>query len=832
MHFDIDRYLSWEGGINASLRSSSRTAAASIGAGLPFPFPMDPARRTYGNDRPVVFSHVALDLQVHLERQMLVGSASLDIAPTRPLDELVLDARLHEVSAVSWNGSPCEFTHEGGRITLSFPSPATSPGTIKVDYIVKESTRGAYFILPDEHYPDRRPQLWTQGQDVDSCFWFPCIDMPYERVTSEIRATVPSWAEVLSNGSRISDSTDGEWRTVHYRQDTPHTFYLMSLVVGEYTVISEDCDGIPVEFFIPPGREDDGRRSFGRTSDMIRFFSRKLGYPYPWAKYSQSAVAEFIFGGMENTSCTTQTDMTLHDEKAHVDFSSDPLVAHELAHMWFGDLVTCREWSEGWLNEGFATYFGALWTEEDLGYDDFELERIDIRDAYLAESKKRYNRPIVDRRFQQPIELFDRHLYQKGGCVVHMLRKKLGESNFWRALNYYLKRHEYQGVETADLRRSIFEATGVDLSSFFDQFIYREAHPRIKVWHSHDPVQGKLTLKYVQQTDEAYDIDTTVRIWSAKGAYNDHPVTLDSKKGEVVIDGVAVLELFRMDPGNDLLVEWDQPRSVQMMEFQAAHDPEPSGRILALRALRELKDPLSETVVAGLLRNDGFWGVRKEAAMTLATIGTMGAMHTLLSVVETDPHPKSRRAIAAALGSFREPDAVSKLEELCRKGDESYFVEAALADSLARAGAGMEHLEYLVKRESWADVARAGALTGYAHRRDLDVTVIEKAIMDALAPGNDPRLRMEAIVALKTLHHGMQSVVEAVGPFIFDHNFRVKGAAIASLGDEGHMAAIPVLEEGIRKETNFRLRRAMVEAVARIEGDWSAAERYVEELKD
>src|SRR5581483_12285587 len=199
---------------------------------------------------------------------------------------------------------------------------------------------------------------------------------------------------------------EGSRRRWHFKQEVPHPAYLMTLAVGEFSQIEDRSQsGVPVFYYVQPGREEDGRRAFGTTPEMIDFFSGKLGVPYPYAKYAQVAVADFIFGGMENTSATTQTDRTLHDERAHLDFSSEPLVSHELAHQWFGDLVTCREWGHAWLNEGFATYFESLWREHKNGYDDFIYDVFDLCQLYLGEDREHYRRPIVTTTYSVPMDL-------------------------------------------------------------------------------------------------------------------------------------------------------------------------------------------------------------------------------------------------------------------------------------------------------------------------------------------------------------------------------------------------------------------------------------------
>ena len=325
--------------------------------------------------------------------------------------------------------------------------------------------------------------MWTQGQDEDAHYWFPCIDYPNAKATTEVKATVPAGYFVLSNGALVKTTSNAskKTKTYHWKMDIPHVTYLVSCVAGKFTGHTDDVDGTPVSYYVQPGREADGARSFGKTPKMLRFFGERLNHKYPYAKYAQIAVSDFIFGGMENTTATTQTDTTLHDERAHLDFSSDPLVAHELAHQWFGDLLTCKDWSHAWLNEGFATYFEALFREFDRGADEFGYYRVALQDAYKREDRDHYRRSIVTNVYVEPVDLFDRHLYEKGACVLHMIRTQLGDDLWWKAIARYVADNAMRNVETVDLARAIEDVSGLNFAPFFDQWVLHAGHPDFDV---------------------------------------------------------------------------------------------------------------------------------------------------------------------------------------------------------------------------------------------------------------------------------------------------------------------------------------------------------------
>src|SRR3990172_8044176 len=360
----------------------------------PFPLPGD--RPRYPRDRLFDVRHIRLEVAIDLEARRLWGTCSTTLAAINDgLSRLEFDCVDLAVKSVSLSGgAPLPYEVSDGRLRIDIGSPraAGEELTVAVEYECTEPRRGLYFVAPDEAYPDKPLQAWTQGQDEDSRHWFPCYDYPNEQATSEVIVTVPEGFTTVGNGELVATRTDKSRRTTtfHWRQSVPHVAYLLSLTVGRFAKIEEAWESLPVEYYVPPGREEDGRRAFAKTPKMLAFFSERTSIRYPYAKYAQVAVADFIFGGMEIVSATTVTDRVLHDERAHLDYSADSLVAHELAHQWFGDLFTCRDWSPAWLNEGFATYFDHLFREHDLGTDEFRYALFQDAEEYFREDRERY----------------------------------------------------------------------------------------------------------------------------------------------------------------------------------------------------------------------------------------------------------------------------------------------------------------------------------------------------------------------------------------------------------------------------------------------------------
>ena len=302
--------------------------------------------------------------------------------------------------------------------------------------------------MPDKYYPAKHLEAWTQGETTEAKYWLPCIDHPRVKFSSEISVIVPIGFTAISNGRLLKVEKGGEKQIYHWSEANPHPAYLTSVVVGKYI---EMKDGKNLYCYVSPEKSQDAPRSFEHTIDMVRFFEEYLATSYPYDKYSQVVVQDFVYGGMENSSCTILTQDTLHDEKAHIDFTSDYLVSHELAHQWFGDLVTCRDWQHIWLNEGFATYCEALYWEASRGKDEFQYYMMQTADDYLEEARTRYTRPIVTKIYKHPDDLFDRHTYEKGGCVLpHAAPPRWRQIYFRRSLRTYLS-----ALPTAMPRRTI-----------------------------------------------------------------------------------------------------------------------------------------------------------------------------------------------------------------------------------------------------------------------------------------------------------------------------------------------------------------------------------------
>lgn len=795
----------------------------------------------YGPDKTVKVEHIDLHLEPDLDAQILSGVCTTTV---RALDEDVTSLRLNcvdiEVSAVSRNGTATAFNRHDDVLDVAFEPPlaAGERAEFAVTYRAVKPRAGLFFIAPDANYPHRERHAWTQSQDENARFWFPCLDYPHEKQTTQTTVVVPKGLFALANGALLARTDDAKNTTFVYRQDIPHSTYLMTMVVGPFVEKQQGTAGAgntPVAFYVLPGREEDGERSFGNTPKMIEAFEDRIGTPYPYARYSQIAVSDFIFGGMENTGATTQTDRTLHDAIAHLDFSSDPLVSHELAHQWFGDLLTCRDWSHAWLNEGFATYFECIWREANLGYDEYLYDIFGCVTTYEHEDAERYRRPIVCNRYRAPIELFDRHLYEKGGAVLHMLRGELGDARFWRSIRQYVKSNAQRNVETIDLIRAIEEATGRNARGFFDQWVFRGGHPELKVALSWDAKRRAATVT-IDQTQTVDDANPAFRFdvelgfvetvpekpasnfgHEAMGGERRVKVTVERAHETITVPLPFEPKLVRFDPGAFTLASVTTAYGTDLAAAALQGDPSVVARI---RAARELAKNPSRAAIAALERafaTDPFWGVLGEAAAALGASRAPAAAELLRASLK-HAHPKVRRAVATALGNFRDEATASALLPVAQS-DVSYFVRGAALASLGRTrdARAFDVLAAAVGERTPNGIVEGGAAQGLAELADPRGLEL---LVGATRLGNDEGLRRVAVGALgrfgQLVEGSRTQVVDALDALLNDSMFLVQVAAIqavGSLADKRHLASLARLGD---TADDGRIRRDADEAAIRI----------------
>jgi aminopeptidase N len=803
----------------------------------PRSFALPGARAQYGPDRFVRVEHIDLRLRPQFAARALDGEVTTYVRAVDgnvrslrldAVDMTIVSVRDREGAALSFRASPTELV-----IDLPDPLAAGDAFAFTIAYRVERPRRGLYFV-------ENPRQIWTQSQDTDARCWLPCFDHPAEKQTTSTTITVPKGWFALGNGALVGRVDGYDETTFRYEQRIPHATYLLTMVAGPFSEIAQSHPRVPVFYYVEPGREADGERAFAATPRMIDVFEGTIGVPYPYERYSQIAVADFIFGGMENTSATTQTDRTLHDERAHLDFSSDGLVSHELAHQWFGDYVTCRDWSHAWLNEGFATYFEAVWAEADRGWDEYQYYVHEIVSRYLDESGERYTRPIVCHLYRDPIELFDRHLYEKAGAVLHSLRGELGWERMRRVLKRYVTDHATGSVETIDLVRAIEAETGRNLRGFFDQWIHRAGHPDLVVSRDWDAERGILTLTFDQrqpvsadQPAYAFDVEIGLLAQVSESLIRDAGpdplagerrlrVRIERAQERVAIALDTEPAMIRIDPSAWVLATWKLELGVGALATILARDPSPLARIRAARSLAKDPSVTAQAALIAALSDEPFWGVAAEVARLLGSLRTSAAREALFAAC-SHAHPKVRRAVASALGNFRDPRVADAL--LGMRGDASYFVVAAAYEALGktRDPRAFDALRAALEVRSWNEVIAAGAVRGLAASADERALQPLLAVAGSASPEPLRRAAAEALARVGTLIEGTRApIIDTLETLFHDPAYLVRLAAYAAAETLGDPRLLGALDRRSVDEVDGRLRRDAAEAAMRVRSEASA----------
>jgi aminopeptidase N len=610
----------------------------------------------------------------------------------------------------------------------------------------------------------------------------------------------------------------------------------MTLVAGEFEVVSDEARTgsrtVPLTYVVPRGREGDVQRTFGHTPAMVAYFGEVSGVDYPFSHYAQVVVADFIFGGMENTTATTLYEHVLLDERAAIDIRSDDLVAHELAHQWFGDYVTCRTWYEGWLNEGFATFFEHVWREKHLGEDEYAYGLKADLDAYVAEAHGRYRRPIVCQDYDAPLDLFDRHLYEKGGLVLHALRVDLGDALFWSGVRAYLTAHARGLVETRDLQRAMELVSGRSLGRFFEQAVYKPGHPEIDVDLSWEKGTLSVATKQTQSPADgvpaAFEVSLELDVVSGKGPVSRSTVLVTDKQQSFSIPVAERPAFVVVDPRMRVVGEVRAKAPNDMWRAQLASARSARGRWLAAQALARFDDPPTIAALSARLGDEReFWAVRAECAAALGKIRAREGFEAL-ATARMAAHPKVRRAVVEALGNFRTTDAMEACKSLALR-DPSYLVEAESARALGktRQPAAFEVLVDLLDRPSWFDVVRAGAMDGLAALRD------DRALSHLVARtryGHSARVRRAAIMSLPKIAADRKTR-EVLELLLDDSDPLVRIDVVRALGEMGDVKARAALRDRLEVDLDARVRRRIRETLRDLAEPRRAAEPLRDELE-
>ncbi|MBK8427113.1 MAG: DUF3458 domain-containing protein [Lewinellaceae bacterium] len=663
--------------------------------------------------------HTKIEISFDWPKKRANGTATLTMRPWfYPTDKVTLDAKNFDIKSVTFDGKPeqLKYDYNNERLTIHLGKTYTRENEFKVaiQYTAKPDEResiggsaaitqdkGLYFINADGADKEKPMQIWTQGETESNSFWFPTVDKPNERCTQEMYITVEQKFKTLSNGVMLSSKKNADGtRTDYWKMDKPHAPYLFMMAIGEYAVVKDKWRGIDVDYYVEPKYEPYARDIYPYTTEMLDFFSDKLGYKYPWSKFAQVVVRDYVSGAMENTTSVIFGEFMQKNKRELLDdhMTNEKVVAHEMFHHWFGDLVTTESWSNLTLNEGFANYSEYLWLEHKHGKDEADFHEMQERQGYVF-SAAGGGHPLIHFGYDNREDMFDAHSYNKGGAILHMLRNQIGDDAFFTGLQRYLKKHEFTDVEAHELRLTFEDVTGQDLNWFFNQWFFSAGHPNLDINYGWDESAKKATVT-ITQTQEGegvvriFDLPLTVDIYDASGKVTSEGIRLTKRSQTFSFDAPSRPALIDTDADRALLAIKRDNHTPEEWAFMYRNVPHFLARWEALEALEDEKTALKDQVFEAALK-DRFYGIRQKALQNVDP-----SKATVLSVVagiadkDTDPGTKA-----------------TALQILAETGDKQYIplFQKGLAPDQAYSVVGAA-LSGLTKLDPLAAVAASKAL--------------------------------------------------------------------------------------------------------------------------
>lgn len=650
--------------------------------------------------------HSKLEVSFDWEKAYLNGVATLTISPYfYPVNDVVLDAKgmdIHgvEISTPDHDSETLQFDYDDRFLTVQLNRQYTRKDTfdLKIKYTAKPnewetngssaiaSDKGLYFINNDKSDPSKMPQIWTQGETEASSVWFPTIDAPNERHTQELYITVDKQYKTLSNGKLVYSNYNGNGtRTDYWKQDLSHAPYLTMMAIGAFEVVEDEwtrADGskMKVDYYVEPEWEPYAQSIFGDTPEMIEYFSTLLGVEYPWDKYSQIVVRDYVSGAMENTSAVIHGDFLYQTDRELLDGTNESIIAHELFHHWFGDLVTCESWANLPLNESFANYSQFLWDEYKHGDDEADYQAEKEAAGYFGQAQQSGYVDMIRFGYDNKEDMFDAHSYNKGGRILHMLRNIVGDTAFFQSLEFYLNENAYQPVEIHNLRLAFEEVTGRDLNWFFNQWFLDKGHPVLNIEQVRDTINNQIIVNIAQEQDfekvPLYKLPFAVEIYFTNGKKRREEVIMETPTLKLTYENIDDIACIVVDADRVLLAKRTEDKPLDQYLYQYSHAPHYKDRKEAiLEAGKSSKDEAVTVIMAAL--NDPFYALRNKAMDNIDFAiekDRSKVLSRLYTIAEKDEKSASRAKAITTLLEYEEDE--DKLLDLLQSAlkDSSFLV--------------------------------------------------------------------------------------------------------------------------------------------------------------
>ena len=756
-------------------------------------------------DRTVDIIHSIIDIKIDILSEKVVGKVSHKFTPLgTAISEFELDAEDMIVRRVRLGNKDIPFFQSEYKLHMDLLKDYKWSDTLDVTINYTAAPRtGLYFFKPDSLYPKRKMQAWTQGEETDNHHWVPMYDYPNERATFECILTVSNKLKAISNGELVSiaDNKDGT-HTFHWKENFPMVGYLISFAVGDYVKVEDNYKDVPVAYWVYPENKHEAFRSFGKTPDMLDYFNSLTGVSYPFEKYDQIIVSEFMWGGMENITLTHNSDRTMFDSKAHPDHSSDGLVAHELAHQWFGDMITTRNWANIWLNEGFATFFSRLYLTKDRGDDEGDYIRLgEIRSFKRADKNKR--RPTVDYIYDEPFELFSSHVYAKGSLILTMLREVLGEEGFWRSIRNYTNENKLKNVETTDLKKTIEMTTGQNLDWFFKQWLYGPGFPSYDVSWTYNQRKKQLSIhvKQIQNLKTTNLFKMPIRIVVDSGDQKEHIIWVEDLDSVFKIQSEKRPKMVIFNSGQIVPSNLKMQKSVADLKYQLKKASNSLDRIWAAKELSKKKGrKVVEYTLLESAKKDPFWAVRTEAYSALGKLKTKINSADIDWIKNEEKDNRVKRAFIRVLKYQTNNLEVNKFLEGIIISDTSYYAisEAIRTLAIVDSSKARLHVDRLLNTESHNDVIRKSALSyfGQVQTTSNHLRLKELAQYGKFSWPSRPTI----IYELSKYQKKRPNTFDFILSFFDDNDRFVRMAVIAQIGNHGSALNYALLDIMVEKD--------------------------------
>lgn len=653
--------------------------------------------------------HTKLDVRFDYKKQHVLGKAWITAKPYfYPQNSITLDAKNFEFQKITFENAttPLKYTYKDNQVTIDLGKKFTRNDkfTLYLEYTAKPnegeqggsdaitSDKGLFFINPDEAESDKPRQIWTQGETESNSRWFPTFDKPNEKMTSEIYITVEDKFKTLSNGL-LKDSkknADGS-RTDHWLMDMPHAPYLVMLAAGEFAVVTEKWQGKDIMYYVEPKYEKYAKMIYKNVPEILTFFSDKLGVKYPWQKLAHITVRDYVSGAMENTTAIIYGEFMNGTERELIDKDyNEIVVAHEMFHHWFGDLVTAESWSNLTVNESFADFSEGLWLEHKYGMDAGDYHRREAMEGYFGQAEQNVHN-LVDFKFVNREAMFDAHSYNKGGGILHMLRNYLGDEAFFASLQKYLTENQFKTGEAHQLRLAFEEVSGQDLNWFFNQWYYAAGHPQLEINYAYDETEKKVTMT-VEQKQEAkdgtpaiFDLPVSVDIYQATGNVKRENIRVTKRKQTFTFDAPTKPALVDFDGNRMLLAQKEDNHTEEEFIFMYENAPRYLARAEAIENLRQSSTKAAQATLNKAM-SDKYWAIRQDAIQGYRIKEDPSVLDKIAEIAVKDARSTTRSAALSKLAATKDAKWVNTYRQILDK-EPAYPVISSAMQALYKVDA-------------------------------------------------------------------------------------------------------------------------------------------------